>query len=321
MTYALILVLFPMLRQYALARPNARSSHVVPTPQGGGIAVVASVIVVAVVAIWWTQTATPGSPFRLAVLLAAAATLAVVGVLDDILSLSIAPRMLLQIVAVLAMIAVLPSDVRVIGALPWDVERALLFVFGVWFVNLTNFMDGLDWITAADTLPVAVGIAVFGACGVVPLYATIVALAIIGAMLGFAPFNRPAARLFLGDVGSLPLGLLLAWLLIELAGRGHLAAAILLPLYPCADATLTILWRMTRGEKVWEAHRSHFYQIATTRGFRVQQVVGQIFAVNVALAGLATLTVWQPHLSVQVISVALGAALVAVLMWRFTRAR
>src|ERR1700749_3030711 len=87
------------------------------------------------------------------------------------------------------------------------------------------------------------------------------ALALLGAMIGFAPFNRPVARLFLGDVGSLPIGLLLGWLLILLANR-YLVAALLLPLYYVADATITLLRRFVEGEPVTQAHRSHFYQRA-----------------------------------------------------------
>ena len=108
----------------------------------------------------------------------------------------------------------------------------------------------------------------------------LVALALLGAMLGFAPFNRPVARLFLGDVGSLPIGLLLGWLLVLLAGDGHLAAALLLPLYYLADATITLGRRWPEGERVWQAHRTHFYQRATDRGFSVQQIVARVFVVN-----------------------------------------
>ena len=105
--------------------------------------------------------------------------------------------------------------------------------------------------------------------GALPRDATLVALALCGAMIGFAPFNRPVARLFLGDVGSLPIGLLLGWLLVVLAGSGHFAAALLLPLYYLADATITLLRRLANGEPVWQAHRSHFYQRAMDNGFSV----------------------------------------------------
>ena len=114
-------------------------------------------------------------------------------------------------------------------------------------MNLVNFMDGIDWMMVAEVVPVTGGVALVGALGALPPEALIVALALNGAMLGFAPFNRPVARLFLGDMGSLPIGLLLFWLLLLVAGSGHVAAALLLPLYFVADATVTLARRALRA--------------------------------------------------------------------------
>jgi UDP-N-acetylmuramyl pentapeptide phosphotransferase/UDP-N-acetylglucosamine-1-phosphate transferase len=88
--------------------------------------------------------------------------------------------------------------------------------------------------TIAEVVTITAALAVFGALGLLPATQSIIGLALCGAMIGFAYFNRPVARLFLGDVGSLPIGLLL----VELAGRGGLAAAVLLPLYYLADPPL-----------------------------------------------------------------------------------
>ncbi len=113
----------------------------------------------------------------------------------------------------------------------------------------------------------------------------------------------------------------MAWLLYRLALDGGLAAAILLPLYYIADATLTLLRRIRAGERVWEAHRSHFYQRATVNGLSVPGVVGRVFALNLALAGLAAATLLWPNWPVTVAALALGAILVAGLLARFARAR
>jgi UDP-N-acetylmuramyl pentapeptide phosphotransferase/UDP-N-acetylglucosamine-1-phosphate transferase len=140
----------------------------------------------------------------------------------------------------------------------------------------------------------------------------------LGAIIGFAPFNRPIARLFLGDVGSLPIGLLLYWLLLQLALRGHLLAALLLPLYYVADTTIVLLRRAINGEPITQAHRSHFYQLAIGRGFSVLQVVSRVFVANLALAALAIMTVARPSLIVDTVALALGSALVAWLLAIFT---
>jgi UDP-N-acetylmuramyl pentapeptide phosphotransferase/UDP-N-acetylglucosamine-1-phosphate transferase len=296
-------------------RRIARSSHKTPTPQGGGIAVIAATIGVAALAAISLGVAV--SPL----VLFAAALIALVGAIDDIRPLGVLPRLLFQALAVGLVIVSLPADLAVAPFLPWGVERALLLLAGLWFVNLTNFMDGIDWITVAEVVPVTAGLVALSLLGAIPTFAAILALALLGATLGFAPFNKPVARLFLGDVGSLPIGLMLGYLLVLAAGQGHVAAAILLPLYYLADATITLLRRLARGETIWHAHRTHFYQRATDAGFSVPQIVGRIFTVNLGLAILAFLSVWQSGLAAQIATLMLGAALVAFLLIRFERGR
>ena len=202
---ALIVVLRPWLVRYALARPNARSSHSVPTPQGGGIAIIAATVVV--IALAELATGALAGLSTIGVVLTAAAFLAVIGAIDDLRPISVLPRLVLQIAAAAAVLAVLPTELRVVPWLPYGLERALLLVATLWFVNLVNFMDGLDWMTVAEMLPGTVALAAFGFVGAMPSDSLAITLALAGALIGFAPFNRPVARLFMGDVGSLPIGL------------------------------------------------------------------------------------------------------------------
>jgi UDP-N-acetylmuramyl pentapeptide phosphotransferase/UDP-N-acetylglucosamine-1-phosphate transferase len=315
----LIILLLPALRRHALARPNARSSHAVPTPQGGGIAVVVATAIVALAAA--TLALSPNERAHLAWILGAAALIAATGAVADVRPMPVLPRLLLQALAVAMVIAVLPAELRIVRALPWWIERALLGIAALWFVNLANFMDGIDWMTVVETVPVAGGLVVIGWLGALPPAAVVAALALLGAIVGFAPFNRPVARLFLGDVGSLPIGLLLVWLLMRLALDGHVAAALLLPLYYLADATLTLARRLIAGEQVWQAHRTHFYQRATDRGFSVSEIVRRVFAVNVVLAVLAVLSVALPAWWIAVATLVAGPALVVWLLRTFARGK
>lgn len=319
LTSALIWLLHPLLRRYALARPNARSSHREPTPQGGGMAVVGATMAMAILATLLAPGLGMQAVVTLMPLFAATLLLAVVGAVDDIIMLEAMPRLLLQLVAVLLVVVALPTDLRIISWLPLVVERALLVLGALWFVNLTNFMDGIDWITVAEVVPVSAALGILGVLGVLPSSPTFIAFALLGAMIGFAPFNRPVARLFLGDVGSLPIGLLLSWLLIQLAAAGHLAAALLLPLYYLADATITLLRRLTNGERIMQAHRSHFYQRATDNGLTVPQIVARVFSVNLVLCGLAIGSVQTGSHIVEVIALAIGGGFVAVLLVGFSR--
>jgi len=317
-TAALIALLHPVLRQYALARPNQRSSHKVPTPQGGGIAVIAVTIVAAAVGLYLLPLPA-GNAHQLAWVFAATMMLAIVGVIDDVRVLAAAPRLVLQALAVGVVIAAMPADMRVIEVLPWWAERALILVGGVWFVNLVNFMDGVDWMTVAEVIPITAGLLSFGQLGALAPQPTLVALALCGAMIGFAPFNRPVARLFLGDVGSLPIGLLLGWLLLQLAGSGHLAAALLLPLYYLADTTVTLLRRLMKGEPVTQAHRSHFYQRAIDNGFSIPQIIAYVCSLNIALVALAAVSVLISSRLFHAGALAAGCLLVALLLHRFAR--
>lgn len=319
LTILLIVLLRPLLRRYALARPNARSSHREPTPQGGGMAIVATFLTVTLLNVLAVSGFGTPALLDLWPLLAATLLLAVVGAVDDIVTLEALPRLVLQFIAVALVVFMLPDTLRIVSSLPFWGERVLLVVAVLWFVNLTNFMDGIDWITVAEVVPVSAMLAAFGLMGILPGSATLVAFALLGATLGFAPFNKPVARLFLGDVGSLPVGLLLAWLLIQLAAAGHLIAALLLPLYYLADATITLLRRLLNGERIMQAHRSHFYQQATDNGLTVPQIVARVFALNLILGGLAVGSVLAEGYLADFAALAAGGVLVSMLLFGFAR--
>lgn len=317
-SFSLVLLLRPLLQRYALAQPNPRSSHNVATPQGGGFAVIgATLVVVAGASI---QSGDIGDQ-SLWLVLAATLVIAAVGAVDDVRTVAVLPRLFLQAAAVAIVIFALPGGLRLVPSLPFWLERALIGFALLWFVNLVNFMDGIDWMTVAEGLPVTAGLVLFGLMGALPHEATVVALALGGAVIGFAPFNKPVAWLFLGDVGSLPIGLLLGWLLIELAGAGHLMAALLLPLYYLADATITLLRRLAKGEPVLQAHRTHFYQRATDNGFSVTQIIGRVFALNVALVALAATTLLTASFICYAAALIAGCVLVAVLLYCFAAAK
>ncbi|MDN4983757.1 glycosyltransferase family 4 protein [Bradyrhizobium arachidis] len=303
----------PLLQRYALARPNARSSHRIPTPQGAGIAVISATLVVALAWAAWANVAIPPA------LVVATVVIALVGFADDIVSLPVLVRLVLQAACVGAVVFTTSDDARIVPDLPLALERGLILLAGIWFVNLVNFMDGLDLMTVAEVVPVTAALLLLGLLGELPWPAVLIATALCGAMLGFAPFNKPVAKVFLGDVGSLPIGLLVGWCLLALAWRGEPAAALLLPAYYLADSTITLSRRIARREQFWSAHRSHFYQRATDNGFSVRRVIGEVFALNLLLAALAILTVRAGSATVTPLALLAGAIAVAVVLRRFSR--
>jgi UDP-N-acetylmuramyl pentapeptide phosphotransferase/UDP-N-acetylglucosamine-1-phosphate transferase len=276
-------------RRALLDIPNHRSSHVVPTPRGGGIAVVAVILP------GWLVVAADGPPDAAALtLLAGALGVAALSWVDDLRDLPRRLRFAVQAVAVGAVLVALPAEVSVTqGLLPPVVERPVIGLAWLWFINLYNFMDGIDGLCGVETVHLGLGVAVLGAMGlaqdVVPSWPVVPWAALVaGAAAGFLPWNWHPAKVFMGDVGSVALGFLLGGLLFVLAAGGAWLPALILPAYYLADATLTLGGRVLRGQSPIEAHREHAYQRASRR-LGHDGVVWRVAACNLVLLGAAVL--------------------------------
>jgi UDP-N-acetylmuramyl pentapeptide phosphotransferase/UDP-N-acetylglucosamine-1-phosphate transferase len=306
------LVLLWLRHRQILDHPNDRSSHERPTPRGGGLAVIP------IVTLCWAALALLGlAPLATLGGVAAAIGLAVLSWRDDRSSLPVAIRLAAQLGAVVIGLVFLPGAGHVFqGLLPPVLDLAVTGLIWIWFVNLFNFMDGIDGITASETAAVGIGVAMIALVAAdYESGAVLLGLSIAAAAAGFLAWNWQPAKLFLGDVGSIPLGFLLGWLLLGLAGTGAWAPALILPLYYLVDASLTLLYRLVRRQRIWEAHREHFYQRAVQRGSSHAAVVLRIGAANLALMMLALLATAWPILSL-ILAVAVVAALLVWLMRR-----
>jgi UDP-N-acetylmuramyl pentapeptide phosphotransferase/UDP-N-acetylglucosamine-1-phosphate transferase len=202
--------------------------------------------------------------------------------------------------------------------LPLALERALLCVGIVYFVNAVNFLDGIDMITMAQVVPMTLGAAILTLLGHLPISAGVLTLALLGGMAGFFPFNKHKAKLFLGDAGSLPIGLCLAYLLILVAGA-NMAAALIFALYTLADSMVTLCKRAWRGEHVFSAHRSHYYQRAILGGYSVTEVSGLVFLLGLLLAGLGIAAVLVNSIMADIMLFAVGAICTAGVLYAFGR--
>lgn len=286
--------LIPVLRRRkVLDRPNERSSHAVPTPRGGGIAVTGTVLVA-----WFGFSAAGGVSSAIIAVVISAALLALVCWIDDVQGLSPVTRLMAQAAAVAIGLLALPEPAN----LPreWAAPVAFYVAVGfiwLWWVNLYNFMDGIDGIAGSEAAAIAGGLLLFTMLGNgADFSVALLSAAVLGASLGFLVWNWAPAKIFLGDVGSVPLGYLTGFLLIGLAGAGRWKIAMILPLYFIADATITLGRRLAGGERVWEAHRQHFYQKAVIRGLDHATVVRRVLAANLLLVacGWAAENGWAP---------------------------
>jgi UDP-N-acetylmuramyl pentapeptide phosphotransferase/UDP-N-acetylglucosamine-1-phosphate transferase len=304
-------VLWWLRHRQIMDEPNHRSSHTRPTPRGGGLALVP------VLALAWLGIAILGmAPAATFAVIAVALALAFLCWRDDRGGLPVLQRFGAQFVAILVGLLFVPGAGHVFqGLLPPVLDYALTALLWLWFVNLYNFMDGIDGITGGQTVAIGFGVALVGFLsldpngGSLPLGLTLGATA-----MGFLAWNWAPAKLFLGDVGSIPLGYLTGWLLLGMAGEGRWAPALILPLYYLVDATVTLLRRAARFERVWHAHREHFYQRAVQAGLGHAAVVLRILAANLLLVGLAVLGLEWPW-----VAVVLAFGVVGGLLWELTR--
>lgn len=267
----LSLLLTGALRRYALARrlldlPNARSSHTVPTPRGGGVAIVLTFLLGLPFLLWadvmnWRETLGLGG---------AGALVALVGFVDDHRHIAARWRLLVHFAAVawalfwMGGLPALPPFGAAAGVDWLAYVAAALYL--VWLLNLYNFMDGIDGLAGVEAVSVCLG-------GALLYWLTALGdgwgapMLLLAAVAGFLCWNFPRARIFMGDAGSGFLGLMLGLLSIQAAWVSlsfFWAWLILLGVFT-VDATLTLLRRLVRRQRLYEAHRSHAYQYASRK--------------------------------------------------------
>lgn len=287
-SFALTRALLPLLQRVALMDiPNDRSNHTIPVPRGGGIAVMAVVIPFWLAApdIFGVKVPEHASIALLAFVLMT------VSLMDDFRSISPLVRLSAQTLAVTLALPSLQGEVFQ-GLLPHWLDMTISGIAWLWFINLFNFMDGIDGITGVETISIAGGIAIIALLGHVPDYWFVYSSVIVAAAMGFLWWNWHPARLFLGDVGSVPLGFLLGFLLLQVAAYGYPAIALILPAYYFLDATLTLLKRIAQGHKPWKPHSTHFYQQAVRKGWSHSRVSVYLLMLNVVLLVIALLTLF-----------------------------
>jgi len=213
--------------------------------------------------------------------------LALVSWIDDVRPLSPLIRLGPQLAAIaIGLLALTPSSTLLNHGLAPLLGVAVAALLWLWFVNLFNFMDGMDGLAGSEAVTIAMGLMLFAGLGIGHDPGMVALAAVVAAAaFGFLAWNWAPARIFLGDVGSVPLGYLLGFLLLDATGRGFWKIALILPLYFLADATITLTQRLLRGERVWLAHRQHFYQRAVGRGLSHRDVMRRVVAADVALVG------------------------------------
>lgn len=289
--------------------PNERSMHAAPVPRGGGLAVMGVII------LWMLIFTTSIAATPTLILIGAMALLLLISWIDDKRGVNPALRLGLHLIAAAIGSVVLGPDATLFqNALPFWLDRTLMILGWGWFMNLTNFMDGIDGITATQTSLNAAAIGAFAFLFLPePLFLVTLAALTCGAVLGFAKLNWHPAQIFLGDAGSVPLGFLIGFMLLSLATKGYLVPALLIPLYYLADSGITITRRALARKKIWQAHREHFYQRATQGEGSPLPIVIWIAIANIGLAACALVAAQNTWLGA-----GLGVGILSLLLARLS---
>ncbi len=297
--------------------PNERSLHVRPTPRTGGLAIVGAV------ALSWSGLAlTTGLPSMHGYIALAGAMVAGISLADDRTDIRARYRFAVHVAAAATLVVgglglahvQLPGVALPLGGVASAVVTTL---FVVWMTNLYNFMDGMDGFAGGMAVSGFGFLAFAFGSNDEPVSASATAV-VAAAALGFLRYNFPPARIFLGDVGSAPLGFMSAgfMLLADHSGAAPLYASMLAFSPFIVDATVTLAWRALRGEKVWQAHRSHFYQRLVLLGWGHRRTVLCEYGVmGVSLTGALAVRTTPPAVGWSILSgvaVAYGVAMAVV---------
>jgi Fuc2NAc and GlcNAc transferase len=298
--------------------PNDRSSHTLPTPRGGGLAIAVTVLALLSMA---AVSLGSGAPVLLSIV-AGGVVIAVVGLVDDRWGLSARLRFLLQFVVALSVVLVLGgAPDEVLAVLPWAAGVAgtgLCVLVVLWFLNLFNFMDGIDGIAACQSIFMCAAAALLGSVYGSGADSVVILCGIGAASAGFLVWNWAPARIFMGDVGSAFLGFLLPVLAIWMSENSPVGVwtFVVLGTLFIGDSSATLMRRTLNGEKWHEAHRSHVYQRLSRRFRSHARVTLGFAAANLLLVlPLAWMTLAFPG-KAALIAIATTVTSIAV-FWSF----
>lgn len=292
----------PLLTKLAVAQVNERSAHSGIVPQGAG-----GVIFLLLYCANLFMQGFKLDPTN--ILLLHCLSLSVLGFIDDAKGLSVRLRLILQTIIVISAINFL---------FPYNLYLFIFFTFIlIANINATNFMDGMDLMTITHAICLCLGLGIAAHLHLAPQWFMLLFILTIFAFLGFIPMNKPKAKMFLGDSGSLPLGLLLGIMLIFYAQQSGVFPALIMSGYYIADAGNTLITRMWRRERFWEGHKQHFYQQAMQKGMSVWVIIAHILLLNLILVATSITLALNPEYHYYCLAVAILA--IRLTLFRFMK--
>ena len=280
--------IIPFLHKNSLLdHPSSRSNHEQSTPKGGGIILIPAIIISISLYFFIENTIN----LKWVIFLLSIFFLFLVSLLDDIKSLPAVLRLIVQSLCVIISVYFIRDDItfflnsldiiiklNVSESLLFYLFVSLIFFSWLWLINLFNFMDGMDGLTALQMIFLALTINIISFMNFFDKDLQFLGLVIFAAFLSFFRHNKPSAKIFLGDSGSIPCGYITGFVLIEAFLKQEPFFSIFIVLmYFILDATITLIIRIIKNKNVFTAHSDHFYQIMIRKGFSHHYVLQRIF--------------------------------------------
>jgi len=265
--------------------PTSRSNHASATLRGGGLAIASTICIAYILYYIYSRDA------NLLYVFSGLLIISSVSFIDDIKNLSIKTRIIFQGLSIFILL------------IPVDLVNSLFFIIIFLsffaFINFYNFMDGIDGLDTSETIHISLSIFILSFFAPnIPAEIRVISLTTCAACLGFIKFNWHPAKIFLGDVGSISLGFICAWMLFNLFYYSGLwAATLIIPMVFLADSGITLLKRIIARKKIWKPHSEHFYQQAVRNGQSHSKVTKKIIYCNLALFVLSIMSLTYPILS------------------------
>ena len=285
--------------------PTNRSNHKIPTPKCAGVIIIPIVIISTIIFFYFKENI----HYQWISILLLCLFLGMISFIDDLKNLSVKTRLLSQVFIIsLSLLIYSESISSDLLSLPFVYEKYfplittllfLLFLISwIWIINLYNFMDGIDGLTALQVCTVAICVNFLSIFGYINEEYQIFSLILFSVYLAFYKFNKSPAKIFMGDVGSIPSGYLVGFIMISsFLTNGVLLPLIIVNMYYILDSTSTLLIRIVKKENIFAAHSDHFYQKMIRKGYQHSVVIKWIFGLNLILLLLSFLSTILPFFS------------------------
>ncbi|MBD74227.1 MAG: hypothetical protein CMM96_01875 [Rickettsiales bacterium] len=288
--------------------PNKRSNHILPTPKGVGL--ILSIYIFGSVILFITYGKIHNELLKEIVLMMLA--LSIFSFFDDLYSISFLKKLFFQTFIVFLSIYFLDSKINefcytIYNKQIWRINfdsfqilvQVFIFLFWMWVINLFNFMDGIDGMTATQVITFCIGMIFLATQKQIDEDFSYLGIIIFSVFLSFFYYNKPPAKIFLGDSGSTSIGFLIAYIIIlTILEQKNFVSLIILILYHLSDTTYTLTKRIIKKKNIFSAHSEHFYQQKIRKGYSHANVLNKIFSINLLLALFSLIYFKSPILSI-----------------------